>query len=182
MTLIIIQTSGHHHDGITHLVRVIAEGIAHDPGDFHPRRWRARRASGAGTVWVFAACLVVEQRPTPRLFQRGDDRDARDGVALVAAVTRYPAPRRKRGRILLGEPLIMAAARSGLAQKDDVASRAVRDHGIFHRVALLFAAVAGRLPVGILRSRNRPLGRVQQEDEVRAGGLQVVQRRRPAGG
>ena len=67
MTLIIIQAGGHDDDGITHPVCMIAEGIAHDPGDLQAPDGMLDGDAVPGELGV--RCLLVsEERPAPRLF------------------------------------------------------------------------------------------------------------------
>ena len=76
-----------------------------------------------------------------------------------APILEHPAARRSGVRCRIGNPLIMGAAGIGLTQQEEGEGSIDRPH-VFHRMALLLAAITARLRKRVLGAFDAPFGAV----------------------
>jgi hypothetical protein len=126
----------------------------------------ADAAAGDAPIGRF---LRAREGPAPRLLGRHDDLDLVEREGQEAQILEPPAGRGQGIRRGLHDPLVVGAARIGVAQKKDGEGGIDQQH-IFHRMAFFLATITARLlkrGLGALEAPFRPI--VAKRGEAAAG-------------
>jgi hypothetical protein len=163
-----MQRTADFHDQLTdtHLpqaVRVTDDAAALDPAV------DMLDADAAACDPSIGGFLRPRESSAPWLLGRHDDLDVLKREGQEAEILPQPAARGQGIRRGIRHPLVMGAARVGVAQEED-RERRVDSHHIFHRMALFLATITARLLKRILGALDAPFGPlVSKRGEAGAG-------------
>jgi hypothetical protein len=163
-----MQRAADFHDQITDARLPQAAGVVDDAAALHAAV-DVLNADAAACNPAIGGFLRPREGSAPWLLGRHDDLDLFEREGQEAEILQQPAARGQGIRRSIHNPLVVGAARIGVAQEED------REHGIdqqhvFHRMAFFLAAITARLLSRILGALDAPFGPiVSKRGEAGAG-------------